>query len=64
MTAPTLGQIFDADTADVTLGSTEYIIVRLAPDGSRRIVDADRIRLGSIYPTWEDIRDFWLTMGA
>ena len=60
MTTPTLGQIFDAETIGVTLGSTQYLIVRLDPDGSRRVVDADRIRLGSNTSTWAKARDFWL----
>ena len=59
MTAPYLGQIFDADTADVTPGETRYIIVRLAPDGSRRIVDSDRLWLNTTYPTWGEVRGFW-----
>ena len=60
MTAPYLGQIFDADTVDVTLGTTQYLIVRLAPDGSRRAIDAVRVDLGSSTPTWEVARDLWL----
>ena len=38
----------------------EYLIVRLNPDGSRRIVDATNMRLVPNYPTWEEIRDFRL----
>ena len=39
MTAPYLGQFITADTVGVTLGDERHIIVRLAEDGSRRIVD-------------------------
>ena len=62
MTAPYLGQMFDADTVGVTLGSDDWLIVRLDPDGSRRIVHASNMFLGSTYPTWEGLRDFWLDL--
>ena len=60
MTAPYLGQIFDADTVGVTIGDIQYLIVRLDPDGSRRPVDAGRVLLGPGTPTWEQARDAWL----
>ena len=60
MTAPALGLIFDAETVGVELGTEDWIIVRLAPDGSRRIVDVDVMELSVSYPTWEERRDFRL----
>ena len=36
--APYLGQFVDADT-EVDLGGVSYYLVRLASDGSRRILD-------------------------
>ena len=60
MTAPYLGQIFDADTVGVELGTEDWIIVRLDPSGSRLILDVRLAGLSANYPTWEDIRDFWI----
>ena len=62
MAIPELGQFITADLDDIDL-SQEHVIVRLASDGSRRILDANTIRTSPSLPTWEDIRDvrlgFW-----
>ena len=60
MTAPYLGQIFDADTVGVELGTEDWIIVRLQSNGSRGIVDVHYSGLSSNRPTWAAYRDYWL----
>ena len=59
MAIPELGQFITADLDDIDL-LDEFVIVRLASDGSRRVVDDDTIRLGPGSPTWVDARDFRL----
>ena len=61
MAIPELGQFITADLDDIDLPQ-EYVIVRLASDGSRRVIDDDTIRLVTPRrkPTWADARDFHL----
>ena len=51
--APYLGQFVDADT-EVDLGGVSYYLVRLASDGSRRILDDSQAVLNR--ETWPEVR--------
>ena len=60
MAIPALGQFITADLDDIDLVD-EFIIVRLASDGSRRVIGDDTIRVvPPTVPTWEVARDFYL----
>ena len=59
MALPGLGQLITANLEGIDL-TGEYVIVRLASNGSRRVVDDHTIRIGTTNTTWELARDFWL----
>ena len=56
---PTVGQEV-TPTTDVDLAGETYLVVRLASDGSRRVIDRAGAETGTLRPTWALIRDFWI----
>ena len=60
MAIPYLGQFITADLEGIDLPDV-FVIVRLASDGSRRVIDDGGIRVVDPgLPTWEVARDFYL----
>lgn len=56
---PFLGQEV-TPTTDVDLEGVTYLIARLSPDGSRRVIERYTARISNTNLTWAAVRDFWI----